>query len=101
MRAIRLAVGVAFAALAIGASPSLAVSKLTTADEQINRLTTRAGTRRAPFLNRDRTRVWWNAEINPNPLKALPIRGEFVSGRDDMAHPAPDNFALAQYQISF
>jgi hypothetical protein len=37
----------------------------------------------APFLNRDRTRVGWDAEINPNPLKALLIRGELVSGRDD------------------
>jgi hypothetical protein len=39
LRAIRLAVGVAFAALAVGASPLLAFSELTTADEQINRLT--------------------------------------------------------------
>jgi len=42
LRAIRLAVGVAFAALAVGASPSLAFSELTTADEQLSRLAARA-----------------------------------------------------------
>jgi hypothetical protein len=46
------------------------------------RLPRQAPDRRRPSY-RDRTRVGWDAEINPNPLKALLIRGELVSGRDD------------------
>ncbi len=41
---------------------------------------------RSPDLSgfdRPRTRVGWDLEINPNPLKALLIRGELIHGRDD------------------
>lgn len=60
------------------------------------------GTRRdaaAPFRNRDRTRVGWDAEINPNPLKALLIRGELVSGRDDRT-TRRGWYVLAAYRLT-
>ena len=53
----------------------------------------------APFLNRDRTRVGWDAEINPNPLKALLIRGELVSGRDDRT-TRRGWYVLAAYRLT-
>jgi hypothetical protein len=37
----------------------------------------------ATLVDRDRTRTGWDLEINPNPLKALLIRGEMIHGRDD------------------
>jgi hypothetical protein len=33
-------------------------------------------------IDRPRTRAGWDLEINPNPLKALLIRGELIHGRD-------------------
>ncbi|MFZ5874811.1 MAG: hypothetical protein ACOYXU_00250 [Nitrospirota bacterium] len=34
-------------------------------------------------VDQPRTRTGWDLEINPNPLKALLIRGELIDGRDD------------------
>ena len=53
----------------------------------------------APFPYRDRTRVGWDAEINPNPLKALLIRGELVSGRDDST-TRRGWYVLAAYRLT-
>ncbi|MBI3607553.1 MAG: hypothetical protein HY207_06285 [Nitrospirae bacterium] len=60
------------------------------------------GTRRdaaAPFLDRNRTRFGWDAEINPNPLKALLIRGEFIRGRDDQT-TTRGWYVLAAYRVT-
>jgi hypothetical protein len=37
----------------------------------------------ATFVDRARNRTGWDLEFNPNPLKALLIRGELIRGRDD------------------
>lgn len=37
----------------------------------------------ATFADRARNRTGWDIEFNPNPLKALLIRGELIRGRDD------------------
>jgi hypothetical protein len=34
-------------------------------------------------VDQPRTRTGWDLEINPNPLKALLLRGELIDGRDD------------------
>ncbi len=60
------------------------------------------GTRRdaaAPFLDRDRTRFGWDAEVNPNPLKALLIRGELIRGRDDQTSTR-GWYVLAAYRVT-
>ena len=60
------------------------------------------GTRRdaaAPFLDRDRTRFGWDTEINPNPLKALLIRGELIRGRDDQT-TTRGWYVLAAYRVT-
>ena len=54
------------------------------------------GTRGAGNDAFSRTPLGVNDHIAGAPR--LAVNCEF---RDDMAHPAPDNFALAQYQISF
>jgi len=53
----------------------------------------------APLPYRDRTRVGWDVEINPNPLKALLIRGELVSGRDDST-TRRGWYVLAAYRLT-
>ncbi len=58
------------------------------------------GKRQDPTLaDVDRTRTGWDLEINPNPLKALLIRGELIHGRDD-ATVRRGWYLLASYTIA-
>ena len=53
----------------------------------------------AAFVDRDRTRFGWDAEFNPNYLKALLIRAELITGRDDLTHRR-GWYAVAAYQVT-
>jgi hypothetical protein len=66
---------------------------------QIGASSYRGKRRDAGFIDRDRTRFGWDAEINPNPLKALLIRGELVRGRDDQT-TTRGWYVLAAYRFT-